>query len=271
MAAPLITLLSVLRLTQAPTSAIDDGVRALVRGDYQTATSVLRPLAERADADPAAQFLLGVLYMSGRMGRAGDLGRACGLLAAAASSTSVFAAPATELAADLRGQLGRGAMLVCVAGPTPEYIPASFTLGPGHTVVIGASGVTVRYQGTERKNDYPLAPGMVALPVRYTPLDVPGPPPVRRHFLLQFVWWTERPDAPSEWRIHWALNEVVGADYVPVTGDPSLLVAPGARPPDGFDVDRLIRVFVNANGDVEWQAGTADNLRHGIVPRRDPK
>ena len=152
-----------------------------------------------------------------------------------------------------------------------RYIPASFTLGPGHTVVIGPTGVTLRYHGTERAIDYTLAPGMVALPVRYTPLDVPGPPPVRRHFLLQFVWWTGRPDAPSEWNLHWALNEVVGAEYVPVTGEPSLLVTSGARPPDGFDVDRLVRVFVNANGDVEWQAGTADTMRHGIVPRHDPK
>jgi len=271
MAVTLIALLSVLRLTQAPTSAIDDGVRALLRGDYQTAESLLRPLAERADVDPAAQFLLGALYMSGRMGRAGDLGRACGLFEAAASSTSVFAPPATELAADLRQQLGPGAMRVCAAGPTPDYIRASFTLGPDHTVVIGASGVTVRYHGTERKNDWTLAPGMVALPFRYTALDVSGPPPVRRHFLVQFVWWTERPNAPTGWKLHWALNEVVGADIVPVTGDPSLLVTSGARPPDGFDVDHLVRVFVNANGDVEWQAGTGDNMRHGMVARRDPK
>src|SRR5690349_8902153 len=104
MSVTVIALLCVLRLTQPP--AIDDGVRALLRGDGQAAASVLRPLAERADADPAVQFLMGVLYMSGRMDQGGDLGRACGLFSAAASSQSVFASASMELADDLREQLG---------------------------------------------------------------------------------------------------------------------------------------------------------------------
>jgi hypothetical protein len=67
------------------------------------------------------------------------------------------------------------------------------------------------------------------------------------------------------------LNEVVGGDYVSVKADPSVTTATGARPPETIDVDRLVRVFVNAAGDVEWNIGSGDAVRRGIVPARDPK
>ena len=41
----------------------DDGVRAFVRGDYNTALRLWRPLAEQGDAK--AQFNLGVMYVRG--------------------------------------------------------------------------------------------------------------------------------------------------------------------------------------------------------------
>jgi hypothetical protein len=37
------------------------------------------------------------------------------------------------------------------------------------------------------------------------------------------------------------------------------------------DVDSLARVLVNAAGDVEWNIGSGDALRRGIVPMREPK
>src|SRR5690349_12236254 len=42
-----------------------DGVRALIRGDYDTAVRILRPLADRADPDPTAAFFMGIAYHSG--------------------------------------------------------------------------------------------------------------------------------------------------------------------------------------------------------------
>jgi TPR repeat protein len=56
-----------------------DGVLAIVRGDYQLAAHVLRPLAEDApQPDPMAQFFMAMLYESGD-GVARNKMRACGL------------------------------------------------------------------------------------------------------------------------------------------------------------------------------------------------
>jgi len=194
------------------------------------------------------------------------------LFTATSTSTHVLAPAAMSLADGLREQLGPGASMFCVGRIPPEFVPGSFTLGPSHSVEIGASSFTVRYNGVERKiSTGPLLPGWIPLPVRYTPLDVPGPTPVRRHFLVSLIWWSERPDAPSAWNLGCTISEIVGADFLPVTAAPRIVVASGARPPDALDVDRMARVFVNANGDVEWQTGTADTLRSGLVPRREPK
>ena len=67
-----------------------DGARALVRGDYETALRILRPLADNtAQPDPLAQFFLAMLYASGQRG--GEPIRACGLYLAAATATNPLA------------------------------------------------------------------------------------------------------------------------------------------------------------------------------------
>ena len=53
------------RATGAQVSTAD-AVQAIVRGDYQSAVRILRPLAEDApDPDPLAQFFMAMLYESG--------------------------------------------------------------------------------------------------------------------------------------------------------------------------------------------------------------
>src|SRR5689334_10885988 len=61
----------------AAQSSTADGVQALLRGDYEAAARILKPLAENgAQPDPIAQFFLASLYEAGR-GVARNQLRAC--------------------------------------------------------------------------------------------------------------------------------------------------------------------------------------------------
>jgi hypothetical protein len=267
----LIAILSLLRLTaQAQAAPVEDGVRAMFRGDYKAAAAIFRPLSQGTDADPAAQFLLAALYYSGR-GVDPNRGNACALFLDVARSTHTLAQPAMEIADAMRGESGGGAMLLCGGGPLAEPIAASFALGPGQRIDIAASSIVVTYNGSEKRIANGLLPGWVPLPTLYTPLDVERPVPGRRYFLHTFAWWRDPMDNPSLWRLGWMLNEVVRGEYLGVTGDRSIITASGPRPPDSVDAARLVRVFVNAAGDVEWNVGSRDAPRRGIVPSRDPK
>jgi hypothetical protein len=264
----LAALLFVLRPGSVQGPALEDGVRALLGGDARAAAAMLRPLTQGDRADPAAQFLLAALSMSDRAGSF-NLGLACGLFTETAKSTHVLAQPAMEIADAMREEMGAGAMMVCNPRLSPESIPATFTLGLGHTVDILGSSIVVKFGGAQTVVRGGPGPGMVPLPTRYTPVDVTRPVAARRHFLQSFVWWPDNPDQPSAWNLGWTLSEVVGAGYFPVTGDPRLVTVPGARPPASYYVERLVRLFVNADGEVEWNTGGADNLRRGIVPWRE--
>jgi hypothetical protein len=176
-----------------------------------------------------------------------------------------------EIVESMREEMGPGAALLCRSDPPAEPIPASFTLGPGHRVDIAGSSIVVTYNGTETRVANGLLPGWIPLPTRYTPLDVTRPAPGRRHFLHTNAWWRDPRNGPSVWRLGWMLNEVVGAELRPVTGDPSVMTSTEEKPPAGVDLDRHIRVFVNAGGEVEWNVGTGDAVRRGIVPPREPK
>ena len=87
----------------------DDGIKALLRGDYVEAWRILRPLAEAAQpGDQTAQLLIGMLNDSGYAGQGGTL-RACANYIAAAATPGPFAEPATVLARMIREELGDGA------------------------------------------------------------------------------------------------------------------------------------------------------------------
>lgn len=266
----LIAILSLLRLTAHAQAPVEDGVRAMFRGDYKAAAAIFRPLSQGPGSDPVAQFLLATLYDRGR-GVDANRGNACTLFSDVGKSTHPLALPATEILESMRQEMGRGAMLLCSGAPLAEQTAGSFALGPGQRVDITATAIVVTYNGSERRIASGFPPGWVPLPTLYTPLDVTHPTAGRRHFLHTFAWWRDPNDNSSQWRLGWMLNEVVAGEYLPVTADPSIMTASGPQPPGGVDAARLVRVFVNSAGEVEWNVGSRDAPRRGLVPWRDPK
>src|SRR5438105_8156391 len=97
----------------AAQTTTEDGMRAMVRGDYPAAVRILRPLADdTAHPDPVAQFLFGILADTGHTG---TNTRVCGLFLRAASRPNPFAEQSAALAAVARDQLGDGASFFCIA------------------------------------------------------------------------------------------------------------------------------------------------------------
>jgi len=190
----------------------DDGIRALVGGDYQAAARILRALGENsAQPDPVAQFLLAILYDTGH-GVARDEPRACGLFSGGAAPASPFMQQSSVMSSVLLTTLGPLGPQLCVPSSKWHDVPAAaFTLGPGHRVVVADNSVTVTDNGAEQRVVLGTLPGALSLPLRYTPLDVLRPVAVRRHFFQWFIWMPDVPNAPSAWTLGWVLYEVVGS------------------------------------------------------------
>lgn len=111
-------------------------------------------------------------------------------------------------------------------------------------------------------------PGQVSLPVRHTTLDVPAPREMHRDFIELFDWHPmDHSDAPT-WALGWMLFEVVGADLVSITGDPSLTTVVASRPPTRFDVETVVHLRVNGQGEAEWAVLTPSNPRSGVILQR---
>ena len=253
---------------QAP---LDAGMRKLVAGDYQAAAQLLEPLAENpVKPDPAAQFLMAVLYETGR-GVARDTMRACGLFLQAAASDSPFAQQAAVLGGRLKSEFGPMAAQLCASGPRHEMPPALFTLGPDHSVQYTSNSIIVRYHGAEQRVGTGMLPGVIPLPIVHTPLDVTRPVQERRHFLQSFLWSPDSPSAPASWTLGWILAEVVGGDYVNITGERNVFAVRGAKPPADFTLSSAARVFVDANGEAAWVIAGGANPRSAVVPRREPR
>ena len=84
----------------------DDGLRALLLGDYLRAAQILGPLAEDPRSpDHAAQFMVAMLYDSGRGVRRNTF-YACRLFMAAAANPGPFAEQASQLARRIRDETG---------------------------------------------------------------------------------------------------------------------------------------------------------------------
>jgi hypothetical protein len=217
----------------AAQTTTDEGIRALIRGDYAAAARILRPLAEDAmPPDPVAQFFLAMLYQSGRGVEWNSL-RACGLFVNAAKPANPFMRQAAELANAMRDEMGLGA----------------------------------QFCGTEG----PWDPGPVYLAPRYTSLEVSRPVVARRHFIEQFIWWPNVPEKPSTWTLRWTLSELVGADYVPVIGERRLWSLVGTAAPVSFNVTGFAGVRVNANGEAEFYVNGNSIRRSGLIPWKDPR
>ena len=252
-----------------------DGVQAIVRGDYEAAARILKPLAERqAQPDPIAQFFLAAMYDSGR-GVPRDRFHACSLYASAASAGSPFGRAAAAIAEIIREPLTSAALAaqMCVptnAAPWGEPLQASFTLGPNHWIRLDAGGMTVGFEGAERRRPASLGgAGLVWLPFQYTPVDVANPSPMRRHFIQSFVWHGTEPGDRSSWSLGWFIDEIVGADIFSVTGGPRLATVVAPQPPASIDTSRLVELRATADGDVEWIINDPAEPRRGVVPKRD--
>jgi hypothetical protein len=93
-------------------------------------------------------------------------------------------------------------------------------------------------------------PGSITLPPIYTPLDVTQPQRARRHFMQTFTWWRM---GGSDWKLGWMLTEIVAAEIVTVTGNPSLMTSAAAQPPEVVDFSALVRIRLTTDGEAEWE------------------
>jgi TPR repeat protein len=252
-------------------ATVDDGIRAMVGQDYQTAARILRPLAENATApDPTAQFFMAMLYSSGH-GIAFDRMRACALFVSATTPANPFMQHASMLANSIREEMGRGAEFCVFRGPWGDAAPGSFRLGADHRVEITSGSITIHYNGAQQRIGTSGGPGMVYLPPKYTPLDVTSPARARRHFLEQFIWWPDVPERPTAWTLGWMLAEISGVEYLHVAAERSLVTVTAPRPPAAFDVAGFARVRANASGEAEWHISGSTNPRSGVIPVKDPR
>jgi hypothetical protein len=252
----------------AAQSTTEDGIRAMLRGEYQAAARILRPLAGAAQPDPVAQFFLAMLYETGR-GVGFDSLRACGLFLSASKHAHPFTDQSAAIAAFMREQLGAGASEFCVAderwqgGP-----PQSFVLGTDHRIVFADTSISLTHGDTEWRTPLRLGVGAEYLPIQYIALDVTRPSVSRRHF---FQWWAWTPDTtlnPSSWTLSWMLSEVAGDQWIPITHEKSVAVVNGVRPPASFDPAQVIQVRVNPSGDAEFSITTGAGTRTDIIPAR---
>ena len=241
----------------------------MVRGEYQAAARILRPLVdEAAQPDPVAQFFLAILYETGQ-GLRGDQGRACGLFLSSAARAHPFTEQSAALGAFLHHQLGGGNLLLC---PVDESWqggpPQSFVLGPNHRIVFADTSIRVTYGDLEQRTLLVLSAGTVHLPIRYTTLDVTRPTVARRHFFQWFVWTPDTTANTPSWTLSWTLSEVVGDDLIPLTHEKSLALVHDAVPPASLDVSRLVRLRVNERGEAEFTIAAGTVSRSEVVPVR---
>ena len=245
----------------------EDGIRAVLRVDYQSAARILKPLADDSvRPDPVAQFFLAILYQTGK-GVRFDMSRACGLFLRSAAREHAFTEQAAAIAADMRQQLGEGASMMCVAderwrgGP-----PQSIALGPDHRIVFTDTNVTVVYGDDEARTLWRMPAEAVVPPIQYTPLDVTKPTAVRRHFLQLFQWMPDETANPSSWTLTWALIEVAGEEWTTITWEKSVAEVKGRTPPESHDFTHLARVRVNAGGEAEFTIVGGAQPRTEVIP-----
>ena len=250
-----------------------DGVLAIVRGDYDAAARILRPLAEEASQpDPIAQFFMAMMYGSGQ-GAAMDPIQACPLFLRAARSPNPFTNQALTLARALQNKSPAFARL-CAAMSADDYRslpPTSIALGSSHSVVVSPGGVTVDYRGT-RKHTTMLVGGVgwTFLPVRHVELAACQPRGAASHFIEFFMWSPDDTADSPAWKLGWMVFEVVGADLLAVTSEGNLLTSP-SPPPAALDVDRIAKLRCAENGEAEWAVLTTAPIRSAIIPTVVPQ
>lgn len=264
--ARLACVLTLLAAPAAAQSSTEDGIRAVLRGEYQAAVRILRPLADDpARPDPVAQFFLAVLYDTGHVG--GTNTRACALFQRAAARTNPFSGQAAQLAESVQEELGAGAAFFCVADESWYGGPAqSFVLGPGHQIVFADAAVRVTYGEREQTVLFRPSPGAAILPIQYTPLTVTRPGAARRHFLQWLEWIPDTTVNPSSWTLRWVLSEVVGERWIPIASEESLGVVQGPTLPASTEMAHLVTLRVNATGAAEFAITGGRAPRTEVIP-----
>ena len=263
--AVLVSVLTLLATPVAAQSSTEEGIRAMLRGEYQDAARILRLLADDpARPDPVAQFFLAILYDTGHAG--GTHSRACPLFERAAALANPLSGQSSALAAALREELGPSAGLFCVADERWQGGTAQrFILGPGHQIVFADTAIRVTHDDQEHTVLYRPPLGAAFLPIQYTPLAVTRPIAARRHFFQWFAWMPDSSAKPSSWRLAWVLSEVVGDRWIPITSQQSLAVVNGPIPPRSFEVATLVSLRVNATGDVELTIADGGSPRTEVI------
>jgi hypothetical protein len=246
-----------------------EGVDAFVRGDYQRAADVLKPIAEQSpDTDHVAEFFMAALYDSGR-GVTADPMRACAFYLRASDDRGPFGMQAMALVNSRRGLLGREAFEECTwrarVGFDHRFEPVTFALGPGHWIAWDLKGATTTCDGKEKWVPLPFARNRaVILPLRYTELAVGPTRSTRRHFIEILRWL---PGAERQtWVLMWALMEVVRNDVIGVVSEQLATISAPEPPAAGsFDVREMVRLGVNADGDAEWSLVGGPHPRTAVI------
>jgi hypothetical protein len=246
-------------------STTEDGIRAVLRGDYRAAARILRPLADDTGRpDPVAQFFLAVLYETGQ-GVRPDLARACGLFLGAAAKAHPFSEQSAAIASAMREQLGDGAALLCVADRWQSGPPQSFSLGPRHRIVFADTNVTVTHGDEETRTTILIPPGAAFLPIKYAPLTVTKPIGARRHFFEWLQWTPDVAANPSSWTLTWMLSEVVAEQWIAFREE-RLAVVNGPTRPESHEATSRVRLRVNENGGAELTILGGPSPRTEVIP-----
>ncbi len=248
-------------------STTEDGIRALMRGDYRAAVRILRPLADDTDRpDPVAQFFLAVLYEAGE-GVRRDEGRACGLFLRSASRDHPFAAQSAALAGYFRDQYGEGASLICPANETFRGGPPQIiSLGPDQQITFTDTSVVLATGDQETRSLWKWPPEAVILPIQYTPINVTKPLSTKRHFLQLFQWLPDESKNPSSWTLTWGLLEIVGDQWLMPAWEKDVAIVNHPTRPDAGDVFTFVRLGANGNGEAEFRILSGPRARTEVIP-----
>jgi hypothetical protein len=266
----LVCTFSLLATSAAAQTTTEDGIRAMLRGEYQFAVRILQPLAyDAARPDPVAQFFLAILFEAGHGGGAGRAS-ACGLFLQSGAQTHPFSEQSAAIAAFMRGALGGSASLLCGAGERWQGVPAqTFVLGPNHRVVVADTSIRVIYGDQEQHVGFTVPATFVQLPIQHTTLDVTRPVVARRHFFQWVGWKPDRSPNPASWTLGWTLSEVVGDRWITITGEKRLVVVSGRTPPASYPLGDVVRLRVNASGEAELAISGGTVKRTEVIPWRE--
>lgn len=253
----------------AAAQTVSDGVQAIARGDYASAATLLRPLAENTPTpDPAAQFFLAMLYQTGSGVHINTL-HACTLYLQASKTPNAFSSQAAALGQTILDPLPPLLREFCAADEWREPEPVTFTLAPDHRIRVDATGTTISYRGEQRYTQGHFGgAGWIFIPPKHTPINVSSPSPARRHFIEVFTWRPNMNAATRTWTLAWTLSEIVGLDSIFVAGEMNVVAVEGAQPPSDFDVTSAARVQLDADGAAEWVVAGGPNPRSGKIPLR---